>query len=241
MLSAGPSWLSPPPRFSQAQGGSHLLGQPTPAGPSAPSSPPPPQSLPWSSHTPRPPPGALSSIVITTRAHRLNTPSDPQAPGICLHPPRIAVSIGRLCPQHSQGCPEYRCFDWQVGTPPLRQAGSLASGRGPAGLRQLRSRHWRGGKGSQGKCSESHPEWWGAAQGSAPPGALFFPPPPASVQDACGRGSAPLPLTPGGCFLRLLQARGATGRRGQWCCHTLPPPDTHPACPGRMLLQRPAP
>lgn len=161
--------------------------------------------------------------------------------GICLHPPRIAISIGRLCPQHSQGCPEYRCFDWQVGTPPLRQAGSLASGRGPAGLRQLRSRHWRGGKGSQGKCSESHPEWWGAPQGSAPPGALLFPPPPASVQDACGRGSAPLPLTPGGCFLSLLQARGATGRRGQRCCHTLPPPDTHPACPGRMLLQRPAP
>ena len=172
----------------------------------------------------------------------------------CLHPPRIAVSIGRLCPQHSQGCPESRCFDWQVGTPPLRQAGSLASGRGPAGLRQLRSRHWRGGKSSQGKCSESHPEWWGAPQGSAPPGALLFPPqgsaspgallfppPPASVQDACGRGSAPLPLTPGGCFLSLLQARGATGRRGQRCCHTLPPPDTHPACPGRMLLQRPAP
>ena len=105
LLSAGQSWLSPPPRFSQAQGGSHLLGQPAPAGPSAPSSPPPPQSLPWSSHTPRPPPGALSSIVITTRAHHLNTPSDPQVPGgylspssryCCLHRQALSSALTRL-------------------------------------------------------------------------------------------------------------------------------------------------
>lgn len=74
--------------------------------------------------------------------------------------------------------PDYRCFDWQVGTPPLRPTGSLTSGRGPAGLRQLRPRHWGGREGLPGKVLRVSPGVLGGApQGRAPPGALLSPPP----------------------------------------------------------------
>lgn len=152
----------------------------------------------------------------------------PQA-GFVLSTHKAALNIGALTGRWGP-LPSAQPFPWLV-VADRRAAAAEVEALGRGGGRE----------GLPGKVLRVSPGVVGAPQGSAPPGALLFPHPPATGQDAWGRGSAPLPLTPGGCFLSFLQARGATGRRGQWGCHTLPPPDTHPAAPGRMLLQSPAP
>lgn len=90
---------------------------------------------------------------------------------------------------------------------------------------------WGGREGLPGKVLRVSPGVLGGTPGEGPSGSAAVPA-SASVQDARGRGSAPLPLTPGGCFLSFLQSRTDGQTRAVGLPHAAAP--RHTSCLSRQ-------